>query len=128
MQGGTDCHRGVRLHVWGAGKNSRALCVDLLSKSADGPWGACATDSTFPTPRDVRAVVDYALDHGWEPDTVGGESLLTGSEHAAALELTDFLITDRMRSPDAPDPSARVFTAQRTHPPACPTPVGRSPA
>jgi hypothetical protein len=28
-----------------------------------------------------------------------------------AFELTDFLITDRMRDPDAPDPSARVIHA-----------------
>ncbi|MEV8102735.1 MULTISPECIES: hypothetical protein [unclassified Streptomyces] len=85
------------------------LQVDLLSKALPGPWGACATDGTYPTSRDVRAVVEYALVHGWEPDEVGGVFLLTESEHATAFELPEFLITDRIRNPDAPDPSARVL-------------------
>lgn len=94
--------------MWGAGKNSQVLRVDLLSKSQLGPWGACATDNTYPTPRDVREVVAYALDHGWDPEAAGGPFSLTESEHGATFELTDFLITDRLRNPDAPDPSARV--------------------
>lgn len=111
MKGEVDCHRSIRLRVWGAGKNSRALQVDLVSKYWPAPWGPCATDDSHPTSRDVREVVEYALDHGWEPDAVGGTFLLTESEHAAAFELTDFLITDRMRNPEAPDPSARVIHA-----------------
>ncbi|AWS41498.1 hypothetical protein [Streptosporangium sp. 'caverna'] len=111
VKGEVDCHRSIRLRVWGAGKNSRALQVDLVSKFWPGPWGACATDNAYPTSKDVREVVDYALEHGWEPDAVGGTFSLTESEHAMAFELTDFLITDRMRDPDAPDPSARVIHA-----------------
>jgi hypothetical protein len=111
VRGESDCHRCIRLRVWGSGKNGRVLKVDLLSKAPPGPWSACATDNTYPTPRDVRAVVDYALVHGWEPDEVGGTFLLAESEHAAAFELTHFLITDRVRNPDAPDPSARVLDA-----------------
>lgn len=90
-----DCHRCIRLRVWGAGKNSRALQVDLLSTTPPGPWGRCATDTAYPTSRDVRVVIDYALTHGWEPDEVGGTFLLTESEHAADFELPGFLITDR---------------------------------
>jgi hypothetical protein len=110
VKGEADCHRGVRLRVWGAGKNSQMLQVDLVSKPWSAPWG-CATDNSYPTSKDVREVVDYALEHGWEPDAVGGTFLLTESEHATAFELTDFLITDRIRNPDAPDPSARVIHA-----------------
>jgi len=116
VQGESDCHRGIRLRVWGSGKNSRALQVDLLSKTPSGPWGACATDGTYPTSRDVRAVVEYALVHGWEADEVGGMFLMTESEHAAAFELPDFLITDRVRDSDAPDPSARVLGLPRGEP------------
>ena len=38
LPGSADCHRGIRLRVWGAGKNSRLLQVDLLSKTWPGPW------------------------------------------------------------------------------------------
>lgn len=113
VQGDSDCHRVIRLRVWGSGKNGRVLQVDLLSKTPSGPWGACATDGAYPTSRDARAVVEYALAHGWEADEVGGRFLLTENEHAAAFELADFLITDRVRDPDAPDPSARVLALPR---------------
>lgn len=113
VQGDSDCHRVIRLRVWGSGKNGRVLQVDLLSKTPSGPWGACATDGAHPTSRDVRAVVEYALAHGWEADEAGGMFLLTENEHAAAFELADFLITDRVRDPAAPDPSARVLALPR---------------
>lgn len=109
LQGEADCHRGIRLRVWGAGKNSRVLQVDLLSKARPGPWGACATDGTYPTSKDVREVIEYALQHGWEPDSVGGRFVLTESQHGDVFELADFLITDRLVDPDAPDPSSRVL-------------------
>lgn len=109
MPGEVDCYRGIRLRVWGAGKNGRALQADLLSKTPPGPWGACATDAAYPTSGDVRAVVLYGLAHGWEPDAVGGTFLLTEAEHAGDFELADFLITDRLRDQDAADPAARVL-------------------
>jgi hypothetical protein len=109
LRGDADCHRGIRLRVWGAGKNSRVLQADLLSKTWPGPWGACATDNAYPTSKDVREVIEYALRHGWEADTVGGTFLLTESEHGEVFELDDFLLTDRLLNPDAPDPSARVL-------------------
>jgi hypothetical protein len=87
------------LRVWGTGKNGRALQVDLLSKTPPGPWGACATDDAYPTSGDVRAVIEYGLAHGWVADAIGGTFLLTEREHAAAFELTGFLITDRESTP-----------------------------
>ena len=103
-----DCYRTIRLRVWGSGRNSRVLEVDLLSTSPPGPWGACATDTAHPTPRDVRAVVEYAREHGWDQEAVGGTYLLTEHQHASAFALSDFLLTDRLRDPDAMDPSARL--------------------
>ena len=104
---GRDCHRCVRLRAWGAGKNSQALQADLLSKAVL-PWG-CATDDSYPTPMDVRAVIDYALTHGWDPDLTGGTFFLAESDHA--FELPGFFLTDRLRNPEAPDPTARVLHA-----------------
>jgi hypothetical protein len=116
VRGDTDCHRCIRVRAWGAGKNSQALQADLLSTNWPSPWGACATDGAYPTSADVRAVVSYALAHGWAPDLKGGTFVLTESEHAAELNLTGFLLTDRLRLPDAPDPTSRVIRAfeQRT--------------
>ncbi|MEQ4725323.1 hypothetical protein [Nonomuraea sp. B19D2] len=104
VTGNRDCHRCVRLRVWGAGKNSRALEVDLLSKAVL-PWG-CATDSSYPTPKDVRKVIDYALLHGWDPDLAGGTFFLSENEHAAEFELTDFLLAGQPSPDDRPGPAA----------------------
>ncbi|GAA3246017.1 hypothetical protein [Nonomuraea helvata] len=106
VAGDRDCHRCVRLRVWGAGKNSRVLEADLLSK-AILPWG-CATDNSYPTPGEVRKVIDHALAHGWDPGLVGGTFFLS---EASAFELPDFLLTDRLRDEGAPDPTTRVFEA-----------------
>lgn len=111
---GTDCHRCTRLRVRGAGKNSRVLQADLVSKAVL-PWG-CATDGSHPTPKDVRTVIDYALTHGWEPNLDKGTFLLTESEHASAFELPGFLLTDRLRDERAQDPTPRVFRASDENP------------
>ena len=74
------------------------------------PWG-CATDCSYPTPKDVRSVIDYALTAGWNPDLIGGTFFLGEREHAAVFELADFLLTDRLRDDGAPDPTARVIRA-----------------
>lgn len=71
------------------GKNGQVLQADLLSKTWPGPWGACAADWAYPTPKDVRELIDYALRHGWEPDAIGGSFSLTEREHGAAFELTN---------------------------------------
>lgn len=114
VAGERDCHRCVRVRVWGAGKNSRALQADLLSKAVL-PWG-CASDSSYPTPKDVRTVIDYALTHDWNPDLTGGTFFLNESEHASAFELADFLLTDRLRDERAPDPTTRVLRAFNENP------------
>ena len=109
VQGSGDCHRCIRLRVWGAGKTSRALQADLLSVAWPAPWGACATDGAYPTPSDIRAVISHALEHGWQPERRGGTFVL--SEHGAGLTLPDFLLTDRLRTPDSADPTVRVIRA-----------------
>lgn len=106
-----DCHRTVRVRAWADGKNSRALQVDLLSDYAGSPWTACATDNSHPTSADVRKLLTYALAHGWPPELRGGTWFLTEREHGEHLELAGWLLTDRCRHPDAPDPTAQVIAA-----------------
>lgn len=109
VKGDGDCHRCIRLRVWGAGKNSRALQADLLSKTWPSQWGARAADGAYPDAADVRAVIALGIGLGWDPDAVGGTYLL--SEGAAGWELEGFLLTDRLHDPDAPDPTSRVIAA-----------------
>jgi hypothetical protein len=66
--------------------------------------GACATDGAYPTPSDVRAVISLALEHGWQPEMRGGTFVLSEHEHAAGFTLPDFLLTDRLRTPESADP------------------------
>ncbi|HZE33960.1 MAG TPA: hypothetical protein VE198_21330 [Actinoallomurus sp.] len=47
VAGEEDCHRCIRLRVWGGGKNSRVMQADLLSKSWGSPWSACAADDAY---------------------------------------------------------------------------------
>ncbi|RKN45504.1 integrase [Micromonospora endolithica] len=111
VQGSGDCHRCIRLRVWGAGKTSQALQADLLSVAWPAPWGACATDGAYPTPADVRTVISHALEHGWQPEWRGGTFVLSEHEHAAGFTLPDFLLTDRLRTPESADPTVRVIRA-----------------
>lgn len=111
VRGAGDCHRCIRLRVWGDGKNSRVLQADLLSRTWPAPGGAWATDGAYPQPADVRLVIAYALRHGWQPQGRGGVWLLTEGEHAESFELPGFLLTDRPRVAGAPDPTARVIEA-----------------
>ena|SRR5690349_13232353 len=109
VRGDKDCHRCVRVRVWGAGKNGQALQADLLSLFV-GPWG-CATDGSYPTPADVRALIVYALRNGWDPERRGGTYALTEMQHGETFTLTDFLLTDRLRTPFGADPTDRVLAA-----------------
>ena len=109
VQGSGDCHRCFRLRAWGAGKTSQALQADLLSVSWPMPWAACATDDAYPTPADVRAVIIYALKHGWQPEKRGGTFVL--SEQETGFALPDFLLTDRLRTPESADPTAEAIRA-----------------
>ncbi|MFF5085122.1 integrase [Actinoplanes sp. NPDC000266] len=111
VQGSGDCHRCVRVRAWGAGKTGRALQVDLLSTAWPAPWGACATDGAYPASADVRATIDYALKHGWEPELRGGTFVLSEAEHSGCFALPGFLLTDRLRTPGGDDPTGRVIRA-----------------
>ncbi|MCZ7437764.1 integrase [Micromonospora sp. WMMC241] len=116
VMGSTDCHRCVRLRIWGTGKTGQALQVDLLSTTWGTPWTPCTVDGAYPTPADVRAVVGYAVRHGWEPDRRGGTFVLSEREHAAGFRLPGFLLTDRLGGAGGGDPTARVVAAHSTSP------------
>jgi hypothetical protein len=62
----------VRLRVWGGGKNGRMLRADLASAGEAGLLWGDSPDIAYPTPSVVRAIIEYALDHGWDPASVGG--------------------------------------------------------
>ncbi|MEU1966448.1 integrase [Micromonospora sediminicola] len=121
VSGSSDCHRCVRVRVWGAGKTSRALQADLLSTTWGTPWPPCLVDGAYPASADVRAVVDYALRHGWQPEQRGGTFVLSEREHADGFRLPGFLLTDRLRGPAGGDPTTRVVQAQ---PAPGPVPIG----
>jgi hypothetical protein len=108
VNGSGDCHRCIRVRAWGAGKTSQALQADLLSVTWPAPWGACATDAAYPAPSDVRAIIGYALKHGWQPDRLGEAFVLAEREHADTFSLPGFLLTDRLRTPESADPTIRV--------------------
>jgi hypothetical protein len=91
-----DCRRAIRVRVWGAGKNGCVLDADLLSTSEAGPWGYCATDTAFPTPRTIRILIDYALHHGWDPSRIGGRHVLVRQPGAEVLILPGFAIIDQL--------------------------------
>jgi hypothetical protein len=85
--------RCVRVRVWGGGKNGCMLRVDLAST---GDPGLCGDDpdGAYPTPGIVRAIIDYAFDHGWDPAAIGGRHVL-GTD--AELEIPGFCITSLLR-------------------------------
>ncbi|WIY00178.1 hypothetical protein QRX60_39970 [Amycolatopsis mongoliensis] len=105
---GAELHRCVRVRVWGAGKNGRALEADLLSKATSAGWTPAATDGSYPASGDVRRLVEHARALGWDPGACGGTFRLT---EETGPELPGFLITDRVRDPGAPDPTERVIRA-----------------
>ncbi|MEU7867378.1 integrase [Dactylosporangium sp. NPDC049140] len=109
VQGSGDCHRCIRVRAWGTGKTSQALQADLLSVAWPAPWGACAADGAYPAPADVWAIISYAVEHGWQPELRGGTFVLSEREHAARFSLPGFLLTDRLRTPESPDPTFRVI-------------------
>lgn len=111
VKGSADCHRCIRIRAWGNGKTSQALQADLLSLTWPAPWGACATDGAYPTTTDIRALIRFALDHGWRPEVRGGTFVLSEREHADQFRLPGFLVTDRLRTSEGADPTARVVRA-----------------
>ncbi|MFG1843469.1 integrase [Micromonospora sp. NPDC049175] len=111
LPGSGDCHRGIRVRVWGAGKTSRKLEVDLLSVTGPSRWDACATDDSYPTAADVRAVIGYALENGWQPEQRGGTFVLSEGEHGARFSLPGFLLVYPVRTAESADPTAQVTRA-----------------
>ncbi|MEU4475410.1 integrase [Micromonospora sp. NPDC023888] len=111
VPGSGDCHRGIRVRAWGAGKTSRKLEVDLLSITGPSKWDACATDDSYPTGADVRAVISYALENGWQPEQRGGTFVLSEREHGARFSLPGFLLVDPVRTAESADPTAQVTRA-----------------
>jgi hypothetical protein len=53
-------------------------------------WGD-APDIAYATPSVVRAIIEYALDRGWDPASVGGRHDI---ESGAELETPGFHFTD----------------------------------
>ena len=98
VRGSGDCHRCIRVRAWGAGERSQALQADLLSLTWPAPWGACASDGAYPEAADMRAAIGYAMEHGWQPDRLGGTFVMSEREHAALFSLPGFLLTDRLAS------------------------------
>jgi hypothetical protein len=90
---GSGYHRCVRVRAWGGGKNGRALSADLASVDP-GPWDG-APDSSYPTPGAVRAIIDHALHHGWDPAVTGGRHQLRAD---AELDIPGFRVTDQLDS------------------------------
>ena len=79
--------RTIHLHIRGATNRSQPLYVDLC-----GPIG---DDHAYVLPRQVRAVIEYGLTHGWDPTTQGGPFWLTGADTPV---LDGLVITDRSMS------------------------------
>lgn len=111
VAGSGDCHRCLRVRVWGAGKNGRALQADLLSGTWPSRWGSCCTDTAFPASGAVKILIRYALGHGWDPELRGGTFLLSEADHDAEFTLPGYLLTDRLGSAAGGDPTARVIRA-----------------
>jgi hypothetical protein len=115
VRGSADCHRCIRVRIWGGGKSGRALQADLLSLTWPSPWSVCATDGAYPVPSDIRALIRHGLSVGWDPGHRGGTFLLS-ERHEPPLTLPGFLLTDRLHDADAADPTRRVIHAYDQRP------------
>lgn len=103
---GAGGERILHLRVWGGDKMSCPLDADLfnlsrLQRSIDLPWAAW-TDDSYIMPKDVRAVIEYGLAHGWDPAGRGAPFRLTSAD---ALVLDELALTDPKHN--------RAFALQR---------------
>jgi hypothetical protein len=89
-----------RVRIWGGDKRSRPLHVNLTSK-----WIWHPIELAYPTPKDISAIITYALVHGWNPSEQGEAHWL--KEERDQLELESLILTDVGHLPQAPDPFAR---------------------
>jgi hypothetical protein len=69
----------IRVRVWGAGKNGRALQADLRPHG-DPP--------AYPSADVVRALVAYGLEAGWDPAATGGTFAVPASAPITIPDLT----------------------------------------
>ncbi|WP_354639275.1 hypothetical protein [Kitasatospora camelliae] len=72
----SGAERCVHLRVMPAGRGGGSLTALLVSAGPLGPWGVC-TDTSYPTPREVRAILDHALAQGWDPAAQGADFAVT---------------------------------------------------
>lgn len=96
-------HRYIRIRVWGAGKNGRALQVDVTERPYSLPTVASGDQYVetdvhgsgetypYPTAADVRVLVRYGIRAGWAPEALGGTFRVTSP---GELELPGFLLID----------------------------------
>ncbi|MEV4283815.1 hypothetical protein [Actinoplanes xinjiangensis] len=91
------------------------LTIQGSSVQDQGGRPACATDGAYPTSADIRAIVTYALGHGWNPELSGPGFMLSERAHATRFALPGFLLTDRLRTPDSGDPTLRVINFHEAH-------------
>jgi hypothetical protein len=84
--------RTLLLRIWGGDKTSQALHADLTTDwsgyaehiaAARGRGEsppALVVDTSYVMPRDVRAIIEYGLAHGWDPTARGKPFLLTQAD------------------------------------------------
>lgn len=85
--------RNVRVRVWGSGKNGCMLRTDLEATSDCGSWFD-DPDAAYPTPSIVRVIIDYALDHSWDPAVIGGRHILGTDEE---VEIPGFRVAKNLK-------------------------------
>ena len=95
-----DESRILRVRIWGGDKRSQPLCVNLTSK-----WVEYPVYQAYPKPKDISAIILYAVAHGWNSSARGEPYWL--KEEGNQLELEDLLLTDVGHLPQAPGPLAR---------------------
>ncbi|MEH1167054.1 integrase [Micromonospora sp. CPCC 205539] len=89
-------YRCIRVRVWGAGKNGRALQADLTEWPYPAHW---EEKYPYPTAENVRELARYAISIGWAPEAVGGTFRITA---AADVALPGFAVTDLLSATEEP--------------------------
>ena len=57
-----DDRRIIRVRIWGSDKKGQPLYVNLTYK-----WVEYLVYSSYLKPKDIAAIIEYALSHGWHP-------------------------------------------------------------
>ena len=81
-------HRCIRIRIWGGGKTSSVLQVDVTERPQPAPAGE---SYPYPAAADVRALIDHGLRAGWVPQQRGGTFQITSG---ADVTLPGFVLTD----------------------------------